>query len=58
MGEEMCKPCENYFKDEEKNLSQKRFNELDNDDISNSSKLLLNSIKKKPTKKLLRKTLN
>ena len=57
MGEDLCKPCENYLKGEEKNLSQKNFmNDLDNDDITNSSKLLLNSIKKKPTKKLLKKS--
>ena len=58
MGEDICKPCENYIKGEEQNLSQKNINEIDNDDITNISKLLLNSIKKKPSKKILRKTLN
>ena len=54
MGEDLCKPCENYLKGEEgvyqENLINKNKSDLDNNDITNSSKLLLYSIKKKPTK--------
>ena len=56
MGEDLCKSCENFNKGEEKSfsLSQKKPNNvkklsLDNE-ISNSSKLLLATVKKKPTK--------
>ena len=53
MGEDLCRPCENYLKGEEgvyqKNLINSDKNDQDND-ITNSSKLLLYSIKKKTSK--------
>ena len=55
MGEDLCKPCENCMRGEENlSLSRKNFmnnNKMDHDNsITESSKLLLYSIKKKITK--------
>ena len=51
MGEDLCKPCENFMKGDDKDLSQSqqdlnKKNKNDIDDIPQSSKLLLSLIKK------------
>ena len=60
MGEELCKPCENYVKGEDRNLSQPESKQNFNKDLDNEipqlSELCKN-LKKKPTK-LNKKTEN
>ena len=54
MGEDLCKPCENYMKGDDKNLSQSQFNlnmnGQDSDNDFNHLSELCKNLKKKPTK--------
>ena len=62
MGEEFCKQCENCMRGDEKilSLSQKNFTHKngEDDEISQSSKLLLSTVKRKPTKSVKKSTFN
>ena len=58
MGKELCKPCDNYLKGEEKNLSksqQIKKNQNDTDGISQSSRFLISLAKKKQSKIIKKK---
>lgn len=52
MGEDLCKPCENYLKGEDKNLSQSDSKQNFNKDLDNDIPFseLYKNLKKKPSK--------
>ena len=54
MGEDLCKPCENYMKGNDKNLSQSQsnlnLNKQDSDNDINHLSELCKNLKRKPTK--------
>ena len=62
MGEDLCKPCENYMKGNDKNLSQSQskvnINKQESDNDINHLSELCKNLKKKPTKIAKKSTKN